>query len=111
MLVKGILPQAILEYLKVYDAVLMANNRFCIDSQCPSSLSLCGDAALESIRLEVSRLVGFLPFHMRPLRLLSLLGGLCEHPPKKKVPGGAADGTTNNAIFGLRLSQCRLHGR
>ena len=50
-----------MEYLKVYDAVLMANNRFCIDSQCPSSLSLCGDAALESIRLEVSRLVGFLP--------------------------------------------------
>jgi len=61
LLVKGILPQAILKYLKVYYAVLMANNRFCIDSQCPSSLSLCGDAALESIRPEVSRLVGFLP--------------------------------------------------
>jgi len=60
------LPQAILEYLKVYYAVVMANNRFCIDSQCPSSLSLGGDAALDAvlewIRPEVSRLVGFLPF-------------------------------------------------
>ena len=69
LLVKGILPQAILEYLKVYYAVLMANNRFCIDSQCPSSLSLDGDAALDAIleliRPEVSRLVGFLPLHMR----------------------------------------------
>ena len=48
-----------------------------------SSLSLCGDVALESIRPEVSRLVGFLLLHMRPLRLLSLLGGLCEPPQEK----------------------------
>jgi len=63
LLVKGILPQTILEYLKVYYAILMANNRFCNDSQCPSSLSLGGDAALDAvlewIRPEVSRLVGF----------------------------------------------------
>lgn len=63
LLVKGILPQTILEYLKVYYAVLMANNRFCHDSECPSSLSLGGDAALDAvlewIRPEVSRLVGF----------------------------------------------------
>ena len=63
LLVKGILPQTILEYLKVYYAVLMANNRFCNDSECPSSLSLGGDAALDAvlewIRPEVSRLVGF----------------------------------------------------
>jgi hypothetical protein len=63
LLVKGILPQTILEYLKVYYAILMANNRFCNDSQCPSSLSLGGDAGLDSvlewIRPEVSRLVGF----------------------------------------------------
>ena len=63
LLVKGILPQTILEYLKVYYAILMANNRFWSDSQCPSSLSLGGDAALDAvlewIRPEVSRLVGF----------------------------------------------------
>jgi len=63
LLVKGILPQTILEYLKVYYAVLLANNRFCNDSECPSSLSLGGDAALDAvlewIRPEVSRLVGF----------------------------------------------------
>ena len=63
LLVKGILPQTILEYLKVYYAILMANNRFCNDSQCPSSLCLGGDAALDAvlewIRPEVSRLVGF----------------------------------------------------
>jgi hypothetical protein len=39
------------------------NNRFCIDSQCPSLLSLGGDATLDAvlewIRPEVSRLVGF----------------------------------------------------
>lgn len=63
LLVKGILPQTILEYLKVYYAVLLANNRFSHDSECPSSLSLGGDAALDAvlewIRPEVSRLVGF----------------------------------------------------
>jgi hypothetical protein len=63
LLVKGILPQTILEYLKVYYAILLANNRFSNDSECPSSLSLGGDAALDAvlewIRPEVSRLVGF----------------------------------------------------
>jgi hypothetical protein len=63
LFVKGILTQTILEYLKVYYAILMANNRFCTDDQCPSSLSLGGDAALDAvlewIRPEVSRLVGF----------------------------------------------------
>jgi hypothetical protein len=63
LLVKGILPQTILEYLKVYYAILTANNRFWNDSQCPSSLSLGGDAALDAvmewIRPKVSRLVGF----------------------------------------------------
>jgi hypothetical protein len=63
LLIKGILPQTILEYLKVYYAILMGNNRFCTDSQCPSSLSLGGDAALDAvlewIRPEVSRLIGF----------------------------------------------------
>lgn len=51
-----------LEYLKVYYAILLANNRFWIDAQCPSSLSLGGDPALDAIlewiRPEVSRLVG-----------------------------------------------------
>jgi hypothetical protein len=63
LLVKGILPQTLLDYLKVYYAILMANNRFGTDDQCPSSLSLGGDAALDAvlewIRPEVSRLVGF----------------------------------------------------
>ena len=63
LLVKGILTGTILEYLKVYYAILVANNRFCTDSQCPLSLSLGGDAALDAvlewIRPEVSRLVGF----------------------------------------------------
>src|SRR5436190_15955291 len=63
LFVKGILPQTLLDYLKVYYAILMANNRFGTDHQCPSSLSLGGDAALDAvlewIRPEVSRLVGF----------------------------------------------------
>src|SRR2546421_6951447 len=63
LLVKKILPQTLLEYLKVYYSILMANHRFCSDSQCPSSLSLGGDAALDAvldwIRPEISRLVGF----------------------------------------------------
>jgi hypothetical protein len=61
--VKRILPQTILEYLKVYYSILFANNRFGRDSQCPSSLSLGGDAGLDAVlewmRPEVSRLVGF----------------------------------------------------
>lgn len=63
LLVKEILPRAVVEYLKVYYAILLANNRFSIDAQCPSSLSLGGDpgldAVLEWIRPEISRLVGF----------------------------------------------------
>jgi hypothetical protein len=63
LLVKGILPQTLLDYLKVYYAILMANNRFGTDDQCPLSLSLGGDAALDAvlewIRPEISRLVGF----------------------------------------------------
>jgi hypothetical protein len=39
-----------LKYLQVYYAILMANNRFCIDRQCPSLLSLGGDAAPGCIR-------------------------------------------------------------
>jgi hypothetical protein len=61
-LVKRILPETILQYLKVYYAILMANNRFWHDSQCPLSWSLGGDAALDAVlewvRPEVSRLVG-----------------------------------------------------
>ena len=63
VLVKGILPPAILEYLKSYYRILIANNRFSNDSACPSSLSLGGDAALDAVlewvKPEVSRLVGF----------------------------------------------------
>jgi hypothetical protein len=63
LFVKGLLPQTLLEYLKVYYAILLANNRFCNDVDCPSSLSLGGDAALDAvlewIRPELGRLVGF----------------------------------------------------
>lgn len=63
LFVKGILPQALLEYLKVYYTILLANDRFSRDTQCPSSLSLSGDPALDGvlewIRPEVGRLIGF----------------------------------------------------
>jgi hypothetical protein len=63
LFLKGMLPPPLLEYLKVYYAVLLADNYFSHDSQCPSSLSLgCDpalDAVLEWIRPEVGRLVGF----------------------------------------------------
>jgi hypothetical protein len=56
------LPPALLEYLKVYYAVLRANDRFSRDLQAPSSLSLGGDAALDAVlewvRPELGRLVG-----------------------------------------------------
>jgi hypothetical protein len=63
LFLKGMLPPPLLEYLKVYYAIVLADNYFSHDSQCPSSLSLsCDpalDAVLEWIRPEVSRLVGF----------------------------------------------------
>jgi hypothetical protein len=63
LFLKGLLPPCLLEYLKAYYAILLADNRFSRDSQCPSSLSLGGDPALDSvlewIRPELSRLVGF----------------------------------------------------
>ena len=62
LFVKGILPRALLDYLRTYYAVLLSNNAFSRDEQCPSSLSLGADrgldAILEWIRPEVSRLVG-----------------------------------------------------
>jgi len=74
-LVKAIPPQGIFKYLQVYYAILMANNRFCIDSQCPSLLSLGSDAALDAvlewIRPQVSRLVGFRRQSRRSLFLRS----------------------------------------
>jgi len=62
LFLKGILPQPLLEYLKVYYSILLANNRFSHDGYCPSSLSLGGDPALDAvlewIRPELGRLVG-----------------------------------------------------
>jgi hypothetical protein len=62
LFVKGILPAALLDYLKTYYAVLLSNNSFSKDKQCPLSLSLGADpgldAVMEWIRPEVSRLVG-----------------------------------------------------
>jgi hypothetical protein len=63
LFVKELLPPPLLEYLKVYYAILLADNYFSHDSQCPSSLSLSGDPALDAvmewIRPELGRLVGF----------------------------------------------------
>jgi hypothetical protein len=63
LFVKGLLPTAILQYLRIYYGVLLSNDFFVRDVQCPSSLSLGGDpgldAVLEWIRPEISRLVGF----------------------------------------------------
>lgn len=62
LVVRRILPQTVLNYLKVYYSILLANNRLRKDSQCPSSLALGGDPALDAIlewiRPKVSRLVG-----------------------------------------------------
>jgi hypothetical protein len=62
LLIRGLLPAVMLDYLKVYYRVLRANNRFHRDSQCPSSLALGGDPALDAvlewIRPEIARLVG-----------------------------------------------------
>jgi hypothetical protein len=62
LLVKGMLPRAMLDYLQVYYSIILASNRLVRDAQCPSSLSLGGDVALDAvlewIRPEVSRLVG-----------------------------------------------------
>jgi len=63
LFLKGVLPPALLEYLKAYYAILLANNRFSHDDNCPSSLSLGGDPALDAVlewmRPELTRLVGF----------------------------------------------------
>src|SRR5262249_6703210 len=63
LLVKRLVPVPLLEYLKVYYGILIANKRFWNDNQCPSSLSLGGDAGLDAvlqwIQPEVSRLIGF----------------------------------------------------
>jgi len=63
LLVKGLLPRTMLEYLRVYYAILLANDEFAADEQCPRSLALGGDRALDAvlewIRPEVSRLIGF----------------------------------------------------
>ncbi len=61
--IPGFLPKPVLQYLKVYFDVLLANDRFSLDAQCPSSLSLGGDPGLDAVlewaRPQVSRLVGF----------------------------------------------------
>jgi hypothetical protein len=62
LLVKGLLPTPVLEYLKVYYKILLANERFFKDTQCPLSLALGGDPALDAVlewmRPEIGRLVG-----------------------------------------------------
>ena len=63
LFVKGLLPPEILRYLKIYYGILLTNDLFTQDEQCPSSLSLGGDpgldAVLEWLRPELGRLVGF----------------------------------------------------
>jgi hypothetical protein len=61
--VRDLLPQPMLEYLKVYYQVLQANGGFRKDNQCPLSLSAGGDPAFDAvlcwINPDVGRLVGF----------------------------------------------------
>ncbi len=63
LFLKGVLPPPLLEYLKVYYAIQLANGEFGRDAQCPSSLSLgCDpglDAVLEWLRPTLEKLVGF----------------------------------------------------
>src|SRR5262249_27395834 len=74
LFVKGILPRPLLDYLKTYYAVLLANEAFAQDEQCPSSLSLGADPGLdavrEGIRREGGRLVGLelAPIYSYPRR-------------------------------------------
>jgi SM-20-related protein len=61
--VKNFLPKAVLDYLKVYYQILRANDRLDKDGQCPLSLAVGGDPALDAVlgwkNPDVSRLVGF----------------------------------------------------
>lgn len=61
--VRSILPPSLLGFAKVYYGILYANGRFFKDSQCPRSLALGGDPALDAmlewIRPRVTSLVGF----------------------------------------------------
>jgi hypothetical protein len=62
LVVRRLLPRAMVEYLKAYYEVLRVNDSFGADEQCPRSWSLGGDpgldAVLEWIRPEISRRVG-----------------------------------------------------
>jgi hypothetical protein len=49
LFLKGVLPPPLLDYLKVYYAILLANEQFGHDSQCPSSLALGNDPALDAV--------------------------------------------------------------
>jgi hypothetical protein len=60
--VPGLLPPPMLDYLKVYYAILRSNGLFSHDHQCPSALALGHDPALDAVlewmRPKISRLVG-----------------------------------------------------
>jgi hypothetical protein len=60
--VRNIIPESVLDYLKQYCKIKLDNQEFFKDEQCPSSLSLAGDPALDALlewlRPEISRLVG-----------------------------------------------------
>jgi hypothetical protein len=60
--VRNIIPASVLDYLKQYFQIQRDNQRFFSDTQCPSSLSLAGDPALDALLAwlgpHVSRLVG-----------------------------------------------------
>jgi hypothetical protein len=62
VVVRGILPAPVVDYLKVYYDILIWNGILRHDEQCPSSLAIGGDpgfdALMEWLRPEISRLVG-----------------------------------------------------
>src|SRR5689334_3566693 len=61
--VKNFLPKSLLDYLKIYYEILRANDYLQKDSQCPLSLSIGGDPALDAVlslmNAKLNRLVGF----------------------------------------------------
>src|SRR5215471_298110 len=61
LILRAVLSEEMVSFLGTYSDILIANNRFSHDDQCPLSLSLGGDpgfdAVLEWIRPEIERLI------------------------------------------------------
>jgi hypothetical protein len=62
LFLQDLLPECMVSFLATYCEILIANNKFSTDDQCPLSLSLGGDPALDAvlewIRPEIQALLG-----------------------------------------------------